>query len=172
MTREVKLLVGIPGSGKSYWAKKEAQALEADGFHTAIISRDAIRFSMLKPGEDYFAHENEVFDEFIRQINEALEIGIDYVFVDATHISPPSRNKTLSRLRPDPRTNLCFEEFHTPVSICIRRNAGREGLAKVPNSAIKNMSAGFRTVSNKEISNYRNQFKKVLVAWHVPSEKE
>ena len=47
MTIEVKVMVGIPGSGKSTWAHKEAELLEMDGFHTAIISRDEIRKSFV-----------------------------------------------------------------------------------------------------------------------------
>ena len=96
MTKEVKIMVGIPGSGKSTFAKQEAQFLEMDGFHVAIISRNEVRKSFVGDGE-YFSRENEVFEEFIRQINECLELGIDYVFVDATHISQQSRAKLLGR---------------------------------------------------------------------------
>lgn len=150
MTKELKVLVGIPGSGKSYWANKETKHLEEDGYTTAIISRDAVRFSMVKEEEDYFSREKEVFAEFIRQINEAMELGIDYVFVDATHISPASRRKLLTRLRHDKNTRLSFQVFETPVEVCIARNAKREGRARVPDSAIHNMLEGFEKPSRHE----------------------
>ena len=110
MTREVKILCGIPGVGKSTWASKEVKFLEADGYTTAIISRDAIRFALLEErgGDDYFAYEDEVFDKFIHDINEAIALGIDYVFVDATHINFRSRMKTLRRLTVDEHTTVVF----------------------------------------------------------------
>ena len=42
MTIEVKVMVGIPGSGKSTSAHKEGELLELDGFLTASICRDEI----------------------------------------------------------------------------------------------------------------------------------
>ena len=53
---------GVPGSGKSTFLKNHTKPNEA------IISRDEIRFNLLKDGEDYFSHENEVFDKFVDNI--------------------------------------------------------------------------------------------------------
>lgn len=150
MTQELRVMVGIPASGKSTWAEAEARRLEEEHKTVAIISRDAVRFSMLKDGEDYFAHEDEVFEEFIRQVNECMELGIDVVFVDATHISPGSRFKLLSRLVPDPNTHLVFDVMNTPVAECLNRNMNRKGKARVPNSAIRNMVRGFRAPTISE----------------------
>lgn len=172
MTKEVKVLVGIPGSGKSYWASNEAKSLEEDGYTTVIISRDAVRFSMVKEGEDYFSREKEVFTEFIRQINEAMELGIDYVFVDATHISPASRRKLLTRLKPDKNTRLSFQEFKTPLEVCIARNAKREGRARVPDSVIHNMSNHFVNVTTDDIPDGCWGFKCIISEWHVYAEGE
>ena len=55
------ILIGVPGVGKSYFAKKKL--MEGPGWK--YISRDEIRYSLLKEGEDYFSHENEVFEKFI-----------------------------------------------------------------------------------------------------------
>lgn len=165
MTIEIKVMVGIPGSGKSTWANKEAEYLEADGFHTAIISRDEVRKSFVGDGE-YFSREDEVFEEFIRQINECLEVGIDYVFVDATHISQGSRAKLLSRLRPDSRTRLVFEVCDCGIDTCIARNNLREGFAKVPESAIRKMARGFKAPTPAEFQLYKYGFKDVKINHH------
>lgn len=165
MTLEVKVMVGVPGSGKSTWANKEAQFLEADGFHTAIISRDEVRKSFIGGGE-YFSREDEVFEEFIRQINECLEVGIDYVFVDATHISQGSRAKLLSRLRPDGRTRLTFEVCDCGIDTCIARNSLREGFSQVPESAIRKMARNYRSPTPAEFELYKYGFKEVRINHH------
>ena len=79
------ILCGIPCSGKSTWAK----GCLMDAIH---ISRDDIRFSMLKEGEEYFSHETEVYKEFIYEIAQTLMHGYD-VIADATHINHSSREK-------------------------------------------------------------------------------
>lgn len=165
MTLEVKVMVGVPGSGKSTWANKEAQFLEADGFHTAIISRDVIRESFIGD-KDYFSRENEVFEEFVRQINECLEIGIDYIFVDATHISQGSRAKLLGRLRPDGKTGLSLEICDCGIDTCIARNNLREGFSKVPESAIRKMARGYRSPTPAEFELYKYGFKDVKINHH------
>lgn len=165
MTIEVKVMVGIPGSGKSTWANKEAELLEMDGFYTAIISRDVIRESFIGD-KDYFSRENEVFEEFVRQINECLEIGIDYIFVDATHISQGSRAKLLGRLRPDGKTGLSLEICDCGIDTCIARNNLREGFSKVPESAIRKMARGYRSPTPAEFELYKYGFKDVKINHH------
>lgn len=144
MTQEVRVMVGIPASGKSTWIKNEVARLEEEHKTVGVISRDVVRFSMLNDNEDYFAHEDDVFEEFIRQINECMEVGIDIVFADATHISPGSRFKLLSCLNPDPNTHLVFEVMDTPLETCLKRNEKREGRAKVPENALKRMAKSVR----------------------------
>lgn len=139
MTRELTMVIGISGSGKSTYLNNIVQQQEEDGWTTVIISRDAIRFSMLKDGQDYFANEKAVFNEFIRQINEAMALGIDWVYVDATHLNEASRKKVLSRLKPDPSTMLNFTEIQCPVEVALERNATRKGLTRVPDNVILNM---------------------------------
>ena len=125
------LMAGAPGSGKTYWATHHLT--ENDKY----ISRDEIRFSMLEDKDDYFARENEVFDEFIKQINNSLMI-YDNVFADATHLNFASRNKTISRIHvPVDEINVVF--LDTSLNTCIKRNAQRTGRKFVPEIVIKNM---------------------------------
>ena len=55
------LMVGIPGSGKTTFAKKFCKY-----FHYTYISRDDIRFSKIEDKDDYFDKESLVFTEFIK----------------------------------------------------------------------------------------------------------
>ena len=80
------MMCGLPGSGKSTYAK------EHRGEHDLYISRDLIRFSMLEEGQEYFGKEKLVFDTFVNTINQALNIdSIKNIWVDATHLTPGSR---------------------------------------------------------------------------------
>lgn len=167
MTQEVRLLIGIPGSGKSTWIEQEVQRLEDEHRTTCTISRDNIRKSMLNPGEDYFVNEKEVFNEFVKQINEAMEVGIDIVFVDATHINIASRRKVLSKLNPDPSTNLVLEIMDTSVRTALERNSHRIGFARVPDSAIHSMARNFRMPTVAEFADANCYgFNKVYIKHH------
>ena len=133
--KKVFLLCGIPGSGKSTWVKNRIN--KYGGKH---ISRDEIRFSMLKEGDDYFAKENQVFKEFVRRANEAiLNDKIFDVYIDATHLNKRSRNKTLNRIKKANIEELNCVCFNTPVELCQARNSLRSGRARVPASTIDNM---------------------------------
>ena len=130
--KNLYLLAGVPGSGKSTWLKQHAPD------NSIVISRDQIRFSLLQDGEDYFAHESEVFFEFINQINDALENEYSDVpiFVDATHLTKASRAKLLKHLFKEDIAILSIYWFDTPLKICFERNDQRSGLAKVPKKVI------------------------------------
>lgn len=136
------LMMGAPGSGKSYWATHHLS--ERDKY----ISRDEIRFSFLEENDAYFAKETDVFEEFIRQINDALN-KYENVFADATHLNPNSRNKTICRLTSKiDEINVIF--LNTPLDICLARNAKREGRKYVPESVIKNMYYSIKMPEKEE----------------------
>ena len=55
--KQLWIMVGVPGSGKDYWIDKHISSFNGN---VKVISRDKIRLSILKDGEDYFSHEKEV----------------------------------------------------------------------------------------------------------------
>lgn len=172
MTTELKVMVGVPGSGKSTWVEQEIARLEDDHRTTCVVSRDFVRKSLLNDHDGYFDKETEVFNEFVRQINEAMELGIDVVFADATHISPASRAKLLGRLAADPHTKLTFEVIDVPLDVAIKRNAQRSGFARVPDSAIKNMKKGFSIPSAKELPKTKWGFLDIKINVHGYERKD
>lgn len=127
------ILMGTPGSGKSTWIQNHLDE------HTVWISRDDVRFSMVAEDEEYFSKEKQVFKEFIRRIDNALENGYD-VFADATHLNKASRNKLLRAVNHKLALNVDVIWIKTPLSECIYRNDNRKGTRSfVPRSVIRRM---------------------------------
>lgn len=120
------LMVGVPGSGKSTFARQ---------LKGKYVSRDEVRFSLLSDNDEYFSKEDKVFEKFIYEIKEGLSRGVD-VIVDATHINKSSRRKVLSKVHPEKVVAIFMD---TPLGVCLKRNAQRSGRALVPETAICNM---------------------------------
>lgn len=150
--KSLYLLCGPAGAGKSTWVKNQNSSTLGKTIH---ISRDAIRFNMLKDDEDYFAHENEVFDEFIDVINnQILYADVDTIFVDATHLNQKSRNKTLDRLFLD-NVNLYAVNVNPTLGVCLAQNEKREGRAYVPPTVIARMWDTYTPPAKNEKYHYK-----------------
>lgn len=126
---------GVPGSGKSTFLKKVAKKNES------VISRDEIRFALLKEGEEYFSHEKEVFKQFVNIIADHINSGLN-VYADATHLNYASRKKLTDALleagcKP---ADIQAIYFDIPLNICLERNEKRAGTkAYVPRGVIRRM---------------------------------
>lgn len=132
--KKVYVLSGPPASGKSSWVRSQLTK------GSEWISRDNVRFSIVKEDEEYFSHEDEVFDTFIAYINQTLEDpDIHTIYIDATHLNKRARRKVLSRVRKQNIGELNCVCFSTPREICQMRNALRTGRARVPAAVIDNM---------------------------------
>lgn len=136
------ILCGIPASGKSTWAKAQ---IAKSTFSAIRISRDEIRFHLLKPNEDYFSKENEVFAQFIEEIKSAIKSGYHDIYVDATHINYSSRHKVLKAIGSVKlySVNLIYDVFCTSMQTALDRNSKRTGRALVPAEAIDSMFRAF-----------------------------
>jgi len=138
----IYVLCGIPGVGKSTWSqvvKKEAK--------TIIISRDEIRFSLVREDEDYFSKEDDVFNLFIIAIKKAI-ISNDNIniIIDATHLNPKSRAKLLNRVGREllAKHNIIAVEFPNDLELALIQNELRKGgRAYVPRGVIRRMSEQF-----------------------------
>ena len=155
MNKILYIMCGPPGGGKSTEVEVMTSALREEGLGYKIISRDTIRFAMLKDGEDYFKYENEVFNQFINQINDALASEYySYIFVDATHLTEKARNKTLDRLHLTKETIIIPVSVRPPLARCIEQNAQRTGRAFVPETALRNMYDSYKEPTYQEKYNY------------------
>lgn len=138
------ILMGAPGSGKSTWAGNNAASLGVD-----VISRDMIRFSLVKEDEPYFSKEKDVYKEFIKRINDLLLEDKD-VFADATHLTSASRNKLINSITA-PSVKLCGIWLKSSLEECLEHNENRKGTrGYVPPEQIEKMYKSFEKPTFEE----------------------
>lgn len=143
MKKRLFMMVGAPGTGKSTFVLNNLK----EGF--VWISRDAIRYALLEEGDDYFAKERQVFNEFILKINEAiLWDEYSHIIVDATHLNKKSREKVLKRLTKVDEIRAMV--MTTPLEVALIRNARRTGKERVPDDVIKSMYNSFELPTKEE----------------------
>ena len=136
------MMMGVPGSGKSTWIKNHMMGTDE------WISRDTIRFALLKEGEDYFAHETEVFNTFIENIIWALKAGLT-VWADATHLNSKSRARVLDKV------GKLADEIEavwidTDLITAFERNDMRIGRAWVKHGIIRRMLFSLEAPTKEE----------------------
>ena len=140
------IMIGAPGSGKTTWCKNNVPK------NAVYISRDEIRFNIIKDEDSYFSKEKIVYDIFINKINEALESGLD-VYADQTSLNAGSRKKLIDALnkRPD-EINVIYIE--RPLSTILEYNLKRTGRKLVPNDVIIKMYNSISKPTAKEGIDY------------------
>ena len=136
------VMCGAPGSGKSTFAKSLAK-----NRHALHVSRDIIRFSLLKNGESYFSHESEVTDIFWNTINKALAAGQN-VIADQTSLNYRSRLYLLDHISVPCKKYAIYMDV--PYRVCRERNARRVGITCVPEDKLRGMFNSFTIPSLKE----------------------
>lgn len=158
MKHTLYIMVGIPGSGKSHWAR----AFQAANPDLGYISRDAVRAEFVKDTEAYFSHEKQVYREFTHRI--AYWLREKDVIADATHNTEASRNKLVRALAGWGLTaedyDIVFVCMMTSINTCVARDAERTGRAHVTENVIKDFE---RWTSWPKITDYPN----IKGAWVV-----
>lgn len=145
--KKLWIMAGAPGSGKSTWIWNH---LDYFSGIIKVVSRDAIRFSLLEKNDDYFSKENEVWKIFINDIKKGLK-NYDNVIADATHLNHSSRGKLLRALGSaidNIEVNVIF--INTCLAKCLQQNEKREGLSHVPRSVVRRMFYGIEMPTLEE----------------------
>lgn len=154
------IMCGPSGSGKSTYVKNYNWSN-----NIKYVSRDEIRFSLLKDNEDYFAHEKETFKKFFSLIVKSLRNNED-VIADATHLNIFSRKKltdTIDKYFTD--YTIIYVVMNTSLDEILRRNANREGRARVQASTLRSMYNNFNPPTF-------NEDKRIIDIWEVRSEED
>lgn len=141
---DLYLMCGVPGAGKSTFLKNRVKSNKG-----VIISRDKIRFSLVKPDEPYFSKEKEVTKTLWDEINKELASG-NTVFVDQTSLTKKSRKWLLTHITSDyNHINLIW--IDESLETCLERNEQRKGTrGYVPRESIINMHNHFEEPSLDE----------------------
>ena len=142
--RNLYLMCGPAGAGKSTWLKENMP-------DATVISRDKIRFALLKDGDDYFAYEDTVLKIFEAETQNAINNDkIETIVLDATHLTPKARRAALKNLKNLDKVVLGAISMETDLETCLTQNAKRTGRALVPKTVIKNMYECFVIPTEKE----------------------
>lgn len=124
------MMVGLPGSGKSYLA----QSLVSGSDNYRIHSSDALR-EELYGDVNTQEHNEELFVELHRRIKDDLRNGIDVVY-DATNLNKRRRAGFLRELRGISCWRICMVVM-TPYEQCLEWNKQRD--RSVPEDVIRKM---------------------------------
>lgn len=151
--KNLYLMCGVPGSGKSTWCKD--QIAKDTSYQSLHVSRDIIRFALVDESDAYFSKEDDVFNEFIREIAAAIRHPrVRNIYVDATHLNEKSRNKVLDRLPSLGEVNVIPVNFLVDINTILKRNNMREGRSRVPEDAVLRMQRSFQPATTSEKYSY------------------
>lgn len=162
------IMRGVPGVGKSTFIQKSLEDIH-------VVSRDAIRFSMLQEGEQYFAHEKAVTAQFYAEIREYLKNDED-VIADATHIGFGALRKTLRTTLglKDIKVFVVNFEYEDMLEVCLRHNAQRSGRALLKDDVIQEQYARWQDTPplQEMLDKLESEFPQLghISIWHIVKE--
>lgn len=142
----INVLVGLPGSGKDYYAKSKANP-ETD----VIISSDDISAELYGSAE---CQDNpaRVFEQMFKRTCAAVRDGRNTIYYNATNISRKRRINLIKEFRNSLKDVDGLQIYATvviaPFSICLERNSARDRV--VPEEVMNRMYRQFNVPSTAE----------------------
>ena len=135
------VMVGLPGSGKSYWANK--LYIDNEQLHepTVILSSDAYRKKLYGDESDQ-THNNEVFCELYHDMRKYLLDGKSVIF-DATNTTLKARRRIFNEIHGIENINYIIAYvICPPIEKCYEQNNMRE--RRVQNYVIDKFHRSFQ----------------------------
>lgn len=125
----VYVMVGLPGSGKSYYAKKLYNELYRSGQKVAYLSSDSYRESILGNENDQ-SNNALVFNALYSDFREHLKNKVDDIILDMTNTTAKSRKRIFEQIKkvyPNmDGVNVIAYVIATPISIVVKRDKERD----------------------------------------------
>lgn len=123
------MMIGLPGSGKSFYARKISEETGA-----ILYSSDDIREELYGNSNNQ-NHNKEIFAELQRRLKRSLRDGKSAIY-DATNLSPGYRRQFVEQVKKIGCEAVCVF-VDTPFEECVARNKKR--VRKVPERVIRRM---------------------------------
>jgi predicted kinase len=121
---------GLPGAGKTTWARDELARLRAAGVRAARLSRDDTRGMLgLDPATTTEQQEDEVTTTHHSLIRALVAAGMEVVILDDTHLHPEHLRVTSALAKACGAQLRVHDMRHVPVQTCIEHDATRTGTA-------------------------------------------
>lgn len=145
MTKQIYILIGLPGCGKSTWSSN----FKSETPNTLIVSSDAIRGELYGDENEQGNPELVFRTVFDRVIDGIRRNDVSNIIVDATNIKVRDRNNVIGTIKKrawnELKGNADFSFtavwFAVPIEECKRRNRLRERV--VPDEVIERMYKNF-----------------------------
>jgi len=136
-----KILVGLPGSGKTSWAREYV----AQNPNTVIVNNDTIRHEFMDREKiDKWSH---VVEDYVRSQRELMIRTARHrgqnVIADNTHMNQKTRKQIVNFCESIGYTVEIVDFQHVSVEECVRRDAQRTGRAHVGEKVIRDMHRKF-----------------------------
>jgi len=139
---------GLPGSGKTTWAKEQQMIAPEYGDNLARVNRDNLRKELYpERGQEFYAHPDRSARELNitkvqhERIRSLLLAGVDVV-VDDTNL-PIRRCRELMRIAEDTGSIFVEQRFELSPEQCISRQFHRPEDERVPENVIRDMHRRF-----------------------------
>lgn len=125
----ITMLIGLPGSGKTTFAKSVENEGNSKPCKIHVVSSDTMR-EKLYGSEEIQGDPNEVFECVHKEIMDSLD-KYDEVIFDATNLNRKYRIAFIEKVKHEkPETNICAYLFVVPFHVLYERNQNRD--RKVP----------------------------------------
>lgn len=131
----VLMLVGIHGSGKSFWASRYVTIVHKS---YVIISSDAIRSRLTGTIENY-SHEAEVEAELLKELQQTLELRRSCILDDCQHNLSADFRAKVKAVATQEKANCVAKTFSVKPSYAMARIHGavEEGMVRYVPSMVE-----------------------------------
>lgn len=144
--RTLYVLCGLPGAGKTTWARDNADRLQA-----SVVCSDDVRRDFEVNGRDP-EDGDAIFAEVAQRARRLLHDG-HHVVLDATHYRRRYRTYVADVVHGIDVHRVAIW-FDVPVDVCLQRNAGRDsdnyGDRRMPASVIRSLADRFQPPTSRE----------------------